>query len=281
MPRFFKYKMHLIRDKKQIGIRNIKNFRDLGGLPTKDGKFVKHGLFMRSGHLAGISLEDINYLVDKHLGSIIDLRTPEETEDHPDQQIQGVQYRSIPIFKESILGITHELKGKSMPEIARAFSAERIRSLIPDMPKLYQSMITNVHALRQIAEVMHQIIHTTCEEKSTLFHCTVGKDRTGVISALLLSTLGVDEEVIVEDYMRSNAAIRWRAAMIFGAVALFKLNRHIARDIRDAYLVNMANIRAVFDVIREEFGTTDNFIRTGLMISDRERELFLQSGLTR
>lgn len=272
--------MLLRRDSKANVIRNIKNFRDLGGLPTLGGKFVKKGLFMRSGHLARISVEDINYLVDKHLGTIIDLRTPNETNDAPDMPIHGVQYRSIPIFKESILGITHEIKGKSLREIHKAFSEERIRSLIPDMPKLYQSMVTNVQALKQIAEVMHEIIHNTCDDKSTLFHCTVGKDRTGVVSALLLSTLGVDEDTIVEDYMRSNAAIRWRAAMMFGAIAVFKLNRSIARDIRDAYLVNMANIRAVFDIIRQEFGSTDNFIRNGLGISDRERELFMQYGLS-
>lgn len=272
--------MHCNRGNSKSNIRNIKNFRDLGGLQTVDGKIIKPGLFMRSGHLSKICLEDINYLVDKHLGSIIDLRTPQETEDDPDKLIQGVQYRSIPIFRESILGITHELKGKSLREIHQAFSEERIRSLIPDMPKLYQSMITNVQALKQIAEVMHQIIDNTCEDKSTLFHCTVGKDRTGVVSAVLLSVLGVDEELIIEDYLQSNKAIRWRAAMMFGAIALFKLNRSIARDIRDAYLVNMANMRAVFDIIRQEFGSTDNFIEKGLQITPMERKHFLLNGLT-
>ncbi len=229
---------------------------------------------MRSGHLSDISSEDINYLTSKRLGSIIDLRTPEESSDEPDRLIIGAHYRPIPIFRKSILGITHEMKGKSLLQLHREYSAERMRSLIPDMPKLYQSMITDIQALEQLSEVMHEIIRNTVEQKSTLFHCTVGKDRTGVVSALLLSMLDVDEETITQDYLRSNAAIRLRAKLIYLVILVFKKNAQIASELCNAYLVQKANILAVFDVIRQQFGTFDNFFREGLHIGDGERELF-------
>ena len=274
-PFFKKHKAMAFHCQKDFSVlENVKNFRDLGGLRTIDGRYVKYGLFLRSGHLANLTMRDIETLHSSQLNTIIDLRTPEECKDEPDPVISGIAYRPIPIFKESILGITHELKGKSFREIQQTFSKERIRSLIPDMPELYKSMITNKDALDQVAAIMHQIIENTYSGKSTLIHCTVGKDRTGVVSALLLALLGVDEETIAADYLRSNAAIRIRAWMIYGLIAVFKLNFEVAREFRNAYMAKKENIMAVFEAIQQNFGCIRNFMYEGLQIREQEYERF-------
>lgn len=257
----------------------FRNFRDLGGLCSRDGRMVRKGLFLRSGKLTDLSLKDMEFFKKCRLGTIIDLRTPGEVKDEPDTMIKGSIYKWIPIFEESVLGLTPHFKGKSFREINKLFSKEQVRKLIPDMPKLYQDMILDSSARRQIGEIIRLIMDNVHNDMTTLFHCTSGKDRTGVISAILLSLLGVEDNDIVNDYLLSNTAVRRRATFIGAAVALFKRDLGIARDVRNALMADRANIDAVLQIIRERFGSVEEFIRDELGISDFEIWRFRQEAL--
>jgi protein-tyrosine phosphatase len=164
-----------------------RNFRSLGGWTTADGRRMAAGRVYRSGHL-GSAWEDLRSELDRlGLRTVVTFQTPQEIEilgDPVPAQLRSVRWEHIPI-------------GERWFEGGFSFSAEEL-----SQGEFYVRMVFD-HAerwarfLRLLAEP---------ERYSVLYHCTAGRDRTGVATLLLLETLRVPRTVIVEDYLRSNAA---------------------------------------------------------------------------
>ena len=163
----------------------IQNKRDLGGLKTKDGKTIRPGMIIRSAQLGEAEESDLN-----GISTIIDLRTIAEREEKPDQAC-GREYLPIPIFEkvnEGIDGVSHEEKKQ--------------QSMIPDMAVLY-GILMRVYA-DSFRKVITAILEHDYSKGAVLWHCTEGKDRCGMTTALILEALGVDREIILEDYLKTN-----------------------------------------------------------------------------
>ena len=128
--------------------------------------------------------------------------------------------------------------------------------------------------LEMTGKVMRQVISNTLEWKSTLFHCSWGKDRAGVLAAFLLSLLGVGMEEIVKDYTYTNRAVRSKAIQYAVLVFLFKQDRVAARKVWRCSLAKPNYIRGVFESIDSDNGSTENFFREALDISDELRDAF-------
>ena len=163
----------------------IQNMRDLGGIRTKDGRSIRKGMLVRSAQLAGAEDADL-----AGIASVIDLRTIAEREEQPDM-VCGREYLPIPIFEkvnEEIDGVSHEEKKQ--------------QSLIPDMAVLY-GILMRVYA-DSFRKVMTAILEHDYSRGAVLWHCTEGKDRCGMTTALILEALGVDREIILEDYLKTN-----------------------------------------------------------------------------
>ena len=89
-------------------LRGAPNARDLGGLPTMDGRKVRTGLLLRSGELAGITDADAHTLSQYPLRTVIDFRTDLEREQKPDRVLAGVRYIHCPIVQQTATGLTRE-----------------------------------------------------------------------------------------------------------------------------------------------------------------------------
>lgn len=175
---------------RRLPLEGLVNARDLGGFPTKDGKMTRYGAAVRSEAPRSITEKDIEALKAYGIKTVIDLRGAEEIERHPSLLCgdESIDYHCCPAFDESV-----------------AFAA---RGKIPftenfDMAAKYIEM-----AERRKSWVCNVMTVIAGSEGGVLFNCAMGKDRTGIIAALLLGNAGVYEEDIVADYMVSDLYLR-------------------------------------------------------------------------
>ena len=164
-----------------IRLKHIKNYRDLGGVKTVDGREIKPHMLIRGTALLAPGPISIAALKDCYnLKTIIDLRTIKERQEKPDVDIEGVEILHMPIINEATAGISHEKKVRSMESLL----------MMPSMTELYISMVTK-DSLENLVKVLKFILTLPEEKFAVVFHCTAGKDRTGIVAALLLSFLGL------------------------------------------------------------------------------------------
>lgn len=156
------------------------NLRDLGGTPVVGG-LVAEGFAIRSDDLSTIPADTAQELVDGGLRSIIDLRSRNEVEVTGRGPLleQPVSYHHVPFM--STLG---------MPKIARPAAGQ-----IPAMSEFYPALFESAAA--QIVSALAIMAHAP---GTVAFHCAAGRDRTGVLAAALLLTLGADDDTIVAEY---------------------------------------------------------------------------------
>lgn len=186
------------------------NLRDLGGIPF-DGGEVPHGRYLRSGKLSILGADGCRTLCQRfHIGCVIDLRTPVESAEFPDPLPAGVEYLQIPLLKDAAVGITHET-GSDPMAIIRTLrrQPEKLWEMIPDFKALYTTIVTDAYSRSQLDRVLATLRENERKGICTLFHCTAGKDRTGIVSMVLLKSYGVSDQLIVNDYMRTNRNALW------------------------------------------------------------------------
>ena len=172
------------------------NFRDLGGYPTKDGRKVPYGKFYRSGGIYLYNEEERAVFKTLGIDTIFDLRTSEEIESKPNPSFEGIRYIQFS-------GIMSEL-GKEID-----FSPNGMRRIGEEGHEQYRLLwnyFTQMPYKNEAIQLFFQQIKE--DHVPIVFHCASGKDRTGIIAMLLLLLLGVDEEVVFEDYMLSNEYLK-------------------------------------------------------------------------
>jgi protein-tyrosine phosphatase len=163
------------------------NFRDLGGYPARDGRTTRWGRLFRSDTLHELTAEDVDRLRHLGLATVVDLRTGREL----------AETGRGPLEPEPIgfhhLSVIQERTGEMVGEAVAAPPA----GIDDDLGERYLWYLdvgreALVSALDLVAE---------SDNLPLVFHCAAGKDRTGVLAALVLDILGVPGEVIVEDYL--------------------------------------------------------------------------------
>jgi protein-tyrosine phosphatase len=164
------------------------NFRDLGGYPTADGRRTRWRRLFRADGLSRLTPNDLAALAALGIVTVIDLRTDLEAESQGrfPEDVEGVTYHHLPL--------TDTLPGEEeTPDWdSAAFVSERYLTM------LSEGRTTVTTALGLLCDPRRH---------PAVFHCSVGKDRTGVLSALVLGFLGVPDDVIVADYALSYEAM--------------------------------------------------------------------------
>ena len=242
-----------------IKFRGIKNTRDLGGMKVEGGR-VKEKMLIRSSYLAFASDEDIAKLVfDYNLKTVIDVRTSTEIQEKPNVRAAGVEFLEMPIFDSSIPGMTHE--------------AKQNLDGIPDMTKLYAAVMRG-ESVYNLAEVIRRIVLADEGDYAILYHCTEGKDRTGMITAILLSLLGAKREDIIEDYLFTNKVNKKKAVKYYLLVKYLKFNKTAAEKVRGVFLAKEEYINEIFRAIDELWGGIDGFREQVLKLTKEDIENF-------
>ena len=246
--------MEIIRQKR------LKNYRDLAGIKTVDGRFTRPHMLIRGTTLFDPTLLGIKILKEKYnLKTIIDLRTRKELLEKPDVKIEGVEVFHMPVIDESLAGISHEKKIKSMKTLL----------MMPRMEDLYVQMVKE-KSLENVVKILKFILTLPLEKFSVIFHCTAGKDRTGVIAALLLSFLGVDRATVIHDYLLTNKNVQFKANMAYLGLLITKGNHKLAHKIKHYFMAEPDFIKASLNQLEKEFGSLSEFFKQKLGFSTEE-----------
>lgn len=227
------------------------NFRDLGGYRGHEGRTVKWRTLFRSGVLDRLTDDDCAVISQLGITTVIDFRGNGEREQRP----------SKPFGAARTWARDYGLSRADYSKPARvATSEQRLRGMLA----AYKAM------LDEQAEGYRVLLQTLDEaEGPILFHCTGGKDRTGIAAAVILDLLGVSREVILEDYSLTNACLVRDAAVLHDPAT------PIPPELRAADPTYLATMFARLD---EDFGGSEAYIeKLGLddQLSERLREKYL------
>lgn len=244
---------------KNIKLHKKKNVRDMG----LDGR-VKEKLLLRGDLFSGLNRKDIEVLKDEYLlDTVIDVRTKEEAEEKPDIIAEGINHIVEPFYEEHAPGLTQESQSQFWKDP---------ESIIPDMVKLYHEMLQD-KKLENVRKIIRHIMDHDPKDGSIWFHCTQGKDRTGVIAFVIYLLLDIDDKTIIDDYLYTNVVAHRKANRFYRIVRMI-MNKNVAERVRGVFSADESFVMALFDEVYETWGTKENFIRNGLKISKEEQDMF-------
>lgn len=229
------------------------NFRDMGGFKTDSGKYVKWGKLFRADELSGLTDEDINYLSAIPITSIVDFRAISETRRSRDKLPSSVRFlHPLPITPGNL----------SSEGIQANLLKTNINIHMKQMNRLLVSEAACVKAYRIFFTIIQNSLSAPL-----IFHCSAGKDRTGMAAALLLFALGVDEETIKQDYLSSKIYLA------------DKYDAFIAKypKAEPIFTVKRTFIQAGINQIKREHGTIENFLTKTLRVDiEKIRQMYLE-----
>ena len=255
--------------------KKVKNLRDLGGIRAADGMRVRPGLLYRSGHLAHLKPRHANHMRDKlGIKSIIDLRAPSELAQKSDVVAESVEYCHLP-----------PLNDEQNPAVNRHNCRTLLNNIMSHkggarehMSDTYRTMVTEEPSLEAFATLIHMLLEEN--DGAFLWHCTQGKDRTGIASAAVLLALGVDRDEIMRDYMRTNKSCRVKNFFIYLGVILVTLSRRSAWSLHQILISRREYLKAAFEKMDELYGGTEGFLTDGLGLSQDDifnlRKIYLE-----
>lgn len=242
---------------RHIPLAGASNFRDFGGYQTSSGKQVVMGQLFRSDELSQLTAEDHQVLSDRKIKTVCDLRRPSEVSTAPTQWPGYVPSRQIhvPLFLDQA-GPTTFQRIMDNPETRNNPEASR-----ETMIELYRRLITDPNAQAALRKIFAHL----ADERSfpALFHCSGGKDRTGVVCALILSVLGVSQEDIVSDYMLTKVyykGIQDLDTRISQMFAGLNAKDWTMEALVPVFSVEPAYIEATFETIENQYNGLDNYL---------------------
>lgn len=246
-------------------IPHVKNFRDLGGIITTDGHVVASRRLLRSGSLHRLTKRGARRLTDCFdLRLVVDLRLQSERQYKPNREVPGIKTELLsPMPEEKRSAVRRDNRSDMLREIMR-----RPDGAPGHMMQDYRELVTDPVALTNFRRFFRLLCEQT--EGSVLWHCSMGKDRTGVLAAFVLMALGVDREEIMRDYLRTHRAYRTINHIYYSAVLLLKCSRMWARSLVQVLDAYPEYLQTVFDTIDAEYGDTDTFLGQGLGLSQED-----------
>jgi protein-tyrosine phosphatase len=243
-----------------LGIASVPNLRDLGGYQTSDGATVAAGLVYRSNQLSGISPSDMDKLAELELKVDYDLRTAEEREKRPDELPPGVEYVWLDVLADSPQAGPAQLE-KLMQDPKGANAALGGGKAEEGFKASYREFVSLPSAKLEFRKLFLSLGDEA--QLPALFHCTTGKDRTGWAAAALLTLLGVPEDIVMEDYLRSNDYIIPAYREVIDAFVAAGGEEAIPLAILG---VKKEYLDAAFDEMGTKYGSIDRYFSEGFGI---------------
>lgn len=246
---------------KRIALEGVHNTRDLGGYSTLEGRRIKTKRLIRSGELSKLTERDKHILTeDYQLSVIVDFRTHTECMECADPALQGVVYVSNPILEEKALGITREKEAENdVVSMVLGKMKGNKNAGIEYMENMYRNFITTNFTKKQYGKFLHIVLEN--RSGSVLWHCTAGKDRAGIGTALLLAALGISKEQIVADYMKVNEFAADEINLAVQNLVEKTGDRELGEHLRTLFSVQESYIYTFFDTINQGYGSVERFLK--------------------
>jgi protein-tyrosine phosphatase len=220
-----------------VALDGASNFRDVGGLATSHGSHVRRARVYRSDHLARLSAADHQRLLALRVTRCVDLRGHLEREVTP-YHLPGAQHEHLAIEPTVLVRLRElQLVGQQLSRVAAVeVMRDTYRAFVRHQGPVFGRLLTRIGS----------------HDEALVFHCTAGKDRTGMAAALLLELLGVHRDEVMEDYLLTNQLYRRDHRLVEAAPA----------EVLDVlWKVQEDFLQAAWRCIDEEFGGLDNYRR--------------------
>ncbi|MFF7146291.1 tyrosine-protein phosphatase [Streptomyces nodosus] len=246
-------------------LTGVRNFRDVGGLPTVDGRRVRHGVLFRSGHLAHATEKDAEFLASLGLHTIFDFRNAADKRlEGPDVDLPGVRNMNLPLSDPA--------DGAEFWKMVRDGDLEQLRTHLAE-GKAVNRMIVSYRAIIRERTAEHSRVLRALAEDSVpaLMHCAAGKDRAGLSIAVTLLALGVEREAIVTDYLESNAKHRRYRVHRNGSSA-DAYSPEVMELLSPLFDARAEYLTAAIDTVEETWGGVDAYLERGLGLTPALRE---------
>ncbi|WP_294469866.1 tyrosine-protein phosphatase [uncultured Bacteroides sp.] len=240
---------------RNVNIPGIQNFRDLGGYKSTDsGKTVRFGMIYRSAQIDSIPRCSRRELKNMGIRTIIDLRSESERQNYPQLNNQEFNIIHIPIL------------AGNMEKILQGIQEEKIKSdtIYRLVERMNRELVSNYR--KEYKELFSVLLNRN--NYPAVIHCTSGKGRTGVVSALLLAALGVNDEVIMSDYRLSNDYFNIPKASRYA----YKLPVNSQEAITTIYSAKEDFLNAAREQIEAEYGSVQGYLKKGIGLSAEEIE---------
>lgn len=238
--------------KRHVVLQGAANFRDLGGYETKDGHHVKWNEIYRSADISKLTDADLEVLKEKNITYDVDLRGHQESAQAPDKLNPGTDYILCPAGSNNLGAMMKgmaTIKGKGGDSLITAFY-----STIDSLALRYKPFFDKLLALPT--------------NQALVFHCTAGKDRTGIAAALLLYSIGVPYDTIIKDYEATNY---YRKAENIKTTTQMVKYMHVDEDVAKSMMAAKKEyLDATFNAINKQYGSVDNYLKTQIGLDDQK-----------
>ncbi|GHA77201.1 tyrosine-protein phosphatase [Streptomyces termitum] len=255
-------------------LAEVRNFRDVGGLPTADGRAVRPGVLFRSGHLADATESDAAFLTGLGLHTVFDFRNAADAKlEGPDVALPGVRNVNIPLSDPA--------DGKEFWKMVREGDLAQLRELLAEgraaarMTESYRRMV--VERTPEHSRVLHALAE---ESVPALMHCAAGKDRAGLSIAVTLLALGVERPAIEADYVKSNAPHRRYRVRRSSSTGSEQRSPEVMELLSPLFDARIEYLRAAFETIDATWGSVDAYLTEGLELAPGTRERLRERLLT-
>ena len=233
------------------------NFRDLGGYKTADGKRIRSKRLLRSAHIDALLETDIDFLREYNIKLIVDFRFGVNTTETPISRLLGSQYENIDIVGEVFKqhdGFFNMLKNSTIEEV-REFTRTGYEKVF----------ITNTSAIDGYTKFLK--LCTEDYSGAILFHCSFGKDRTGFATALILKILGVSDNDIFRDYLKSSDETK---SAMDGIIAKY-LSRGICKEKTEIICeLKREYLESAFEIIEQRHNSFGEYVEKVLGITQED-----------
>ena len=269
-------RMHEVYNNRSLGLKKIKNARQLGGCVTKDGRKVKQDVLLRTGALiSGAGTDDLEVLKNKYnLTKVIDFRDSIEKKNDPDPQIPGVSIVDLKIFEQTPEYLESQQEQQDLfnsaktPEEGIPIVIKTIEDYNIMDPDMYVKIVTSTYSQKQYAHFFEEIVNNP--GGAVLFHCAQGKDRTGLAAIFLLSALGVDKDTIMEDFLLTNVYFEKDLNDVYNAVIEAGAKPSTVEAARYYCGVSPDFMEKALNVIDEQYGSMDSYLRNQLGLTESD-----------
>lgn len=243
------------QDQRVLRLKGASNFRDLGGYATPQGHRVRWGRIFRSDHLGRLTAEDEVLLAALGVQRVLDFRGEQERAAVPNR---------LATARQHALGIEPTVVQR-LQDLAAAGQRLSAAVAVELMKELYRALVND--QAHRYAEFFEHLLDT---DTPLVFHCTAGKDRTGFAAALTLQALGVPREVVLQDYLLTNA--------LYQPPPLPHTNTpHEALAV--LWRVQTEFLEAAYEALDADHGGVDRYLEQRLGVTETARKALAQKYL--
>ena len=254
--------MTAYREPPPHSFEKITNFRDMGGHTTHTGRRLAPGRLLRSGHLGEATEADLAILEGFGIRRVFDFRTPTDIE------LEG-RDRLTSTAENVLLPMPDPARGSDIRALMEDASLDDLEGIFGGGKAERMMQESAAGLVRERREPYALFLKALAHDDHVpaLFHCSAGKDRAGWAASVVLLSIDVPRDQVIEQYLLSNRA----------AQDLIERNRSRGRDWWHDSLAPLIGVReeyiqASFDAVDSDWGDFDTYLREGLGVTDEERE---------